>query len=395
MLGEEITDPGEFAALVDAIEAGLNNRLAELTCKIRYEVWRGEAASRQDALDGRFVQPLVLVEEGLYVKDRRLVRQQIRCLDPNKPNIQVEASESADAAKGLRLYWYVARTKYIDPPPGQGAKTSRAYADKEIVDVSDLEKIGGKTVPQELNPGILGPGSDGMGYPLCAEAYGRNPVSWVKAIISTPGTRVIEQKAARDQGVLTLHWKFVSQQFEITESFSYDMTKSYPLPTHSVVRNRALTGGRPPELAQPEFEVFYQDYERVPKGYLPKQVLMISRPIRGRPLDYCSVKIWKMVESSQSAPRDSDFDVKLPADKHNFTCLRKERVPPVVDGYRTYNLTRLNVSDLEPRCGGNPLAGRIRRRGHRWPWLWIAAAIGAAGAAVAGWRIWRRRNKQT
>lgn len=392
---QEVQELSDARTWWEAMTVGWEEHLRNLKCVVAYELWTAQAASREDALAGRYLAPARLEEKIRYAKRKDVsVATVQRVGDANDiregkypSRDEVALVDRTDSCREEGLYFRVDETMEVKRPgelrTSCGIFAVEAQPDEFLpLTVLAVGRLGHSMKPV-LSGGLTGPSNVS---PRWIDELGRRPGGDVRMRAFREGNTIFFRvELTTDQNKYCYEW-----------DVRYDVSGKYPLPVSFAVAYLGSNArfDKPVSDDQKTVQQFL-DYVPVASGHLPRRVLILGapRPPMGRATgpqnQLWRVMEWKATEISERSPRDEDFNIKVPSHVRVPRCLKPDRAPPIRDGYRTYNLTRLTLHDLKPEC----LQGRTIPQPSGW---WRLVALAAILLIVTGVGLivfFRRRRK--
>lgn len=393
---QEVQELSDARTWWEAMTVGWEEHLRKLQCVVAYEMWTAQAASREDALVGRYLAPARLEEKIRYAKREGVSTATVQFVglanDIREGRYtsrdEVATVGGIDSCREEGFYFNVVETVKIKPP-GEPVASCQIFV---------VEAQPGEFLPSTVL--AVGPLGRSMKPIFCGGLTGgsRNvSPRWIDELGRRPGGDV-RMRAFRQGNIIFFRVDLTTDQGKYCFEWDvrYDISGKYPLPVSFAVAYLGSNARYDTPVSDDQKTVNqFLDYVPVASGHLPRRVLILgaSRPptgrATGRQTQLWRVQEWKATEISDRSPRDEDFDIRVPSYVRVPSCLKPDRVPPIRDGYRTYNLTRLTLHDLKPEC----LQGRTIPRPSGWWRLVVLAGILLVGTGVGLIVFFRRRRK--
>ncbi|GIW95726.1 MAG: hypothetical protein KatS3mg110_3767 [Pirellulaceae bacterium] len=164
--------------------------------------------------------------------------------------------------------------------------------------------------------------------------------------------------------------------------FTFNFWNTKPFPMVRQVQSNTNYQGRNIFVSQT-----FLDFVRVDGGMLAKKVILVAST--GKKSPAYAVTIWESNDLGLRGPQQQDYLVRV-SPKASITCVAFNAIPKVVDGYYTFDISRLSRDDIAPECRQGPIQPVSPRPTRLW--LWFVAAAALVGLATWGFYRWRRRR---
>jgi hypothetical protein len=361
---------------VDAIAAGIDTWLSRLRFYCSFEIYVAEAASFDDALAEQYRQHPKLQCRGEYAVGDGVVRHRLENLEGDVGPGVSPFFESHDAARNMRNnFTLVCRGTCLAGLPN---KQFPPIAPEAPVAYGGFNK---------LNPCIVWANPE---RPNVIRYFRQDQKS------GAHGERMewqITVPNPQEQRLLLVRTGKVGDQ-EWKSADEFVLHRGSPYPKIVRVNTLATEAGNPPWPIR-GIEV-YEKFAKVGEVEIATQVRVLIQYVRktaeGQYVPAgVGLRIWRAKELR--LPRHEDFLIRVPA-ATSVDCVRYTAMPPVRDGYRTFDVTRMTVEDIE--CfDPEVMAATAPPQRTRW-WLWVAVGTLVVLVLVSGSVYsWARRKKRS
>jgi len=359
---------------VDAIAAGIDTWLSRLRFYCSFEIYVAEAASFDDALAEQYRQHPELKYRGEYAVGDGVVRHRLEDLEADVGPGVSRVSESHEAARNMRNnVTLVCRGRTCSaglpnkhfPPIAPEAPLAHVCTMPNPCSVSGnpMQPNGIRYLREMQKSGALG-----------------QRMEW-QITVSNPQ----EQRL-----LLVTTGKAGDKEWKSVTEFILHGGSRYP----KIVRVNTLDA----EAGNPPWPIrtieLYEKFAKVGEVEIPTQMRSLVKHFRKTAEgQYVPAGIWVQIWRAKELrlPRHEDFLIRVPA-ATSVDCVRYTAMPPVRDGYRTFDVTRMTVEDIE--CfDPEVMAATAPPQRTRW-WLWVAVGTLVVLVLVSGSVYsWARRKK--
>ncbi|GIW95728.1 MAG: hypothetical protein KatS3mg110_3782 [Pirellulaceae bacterium] len=350
------TKAQEAERLVDALAASITQWHHDLEFYCTYELLEGYAVSLEDALAERYSAEPRVVARGEYAKARGFIRQRIDFEEPSRDFGNGWKSESD---------WELVRNlntgvSLIYEREGGGAL------------FQDTQELQGPFPQETPAAGSLSAFSPCL---LFGESRRPNYLLFLRQEQSTRADvqfRILRQ----DSDSIIVEALYAPKGVAEPIRFTFDFLNAKPYPLMHTVRVESVKDGKEAVLLSR-----FTDFVQVVGSQLAKKVLVIYST--GKPPFPFLVRIWRSSDLGQRPPQHEDCLVRVAS--RSIGCLATRSLPPLVDGYRTVDITKLSKEDLAEECRKSPV-----RSGRSIWWLW--AILGVTVLSLVAWGVYRWRS---